>query len=136
MAEAIGLAASIATLLEIVAKVSVLSYRYVSDVSNATKTQKAYLDEISALQDVLLLSQKAISDAADNALLPKSPDSLVEIQKEMLECKKNLSALYIDLNNQLKRVFWPFQEKTLAKYTVTIRRSQRILSDFLISNIL
>jgi hypothetical protein len=56
MAEAIGLAASIAGLLTLVGQVTALSYA-LSDIRNASKSQKLYLQEISALTEVLRIEQ-------------------------------------------------------------------------------
>src|SRR5277367_2289977 len=53
MAEALGLAASIAGLASLVIQLTQISVDYASKVSSASKTQAAYIQELIALQSVL-----------------------------------------------------------------------------------
>lgn len=134
MAEAIGLAASIASILQIAAQITQLSYSYVSDVKNAPKTQKQYLQELSAFTDVLFRAEQAIQEAEATGLLPSRPTSLND--EVLRDCRKNLSALHLDLEKRLRRLLWPFQEKELKKYIDVLHRFRAIFADFLSTNIL
>jgi hypothetical protein len=53
MAEALGLVARIAAVIQVAAEIAQLSYKYARDVKNAPRTQKEYLQEVSDLIKVL-----------------------------------------------------------------------------------
>ncbi|KAL4767049.1 hypothetical protein BDW60DRAFT_200822 [Aspergillus nidulans var. acristatus] len=53
MAEALGLVARIAAVIQVAAEIAQLSYKYAWDVKNAPRTQKEYLQEVSDLIEVL-----------------------------------------------------------------------------------
>ncbi|KAE8555567.1 hypothetical protein TMatcc_002826 [Talaromyces marneffei ATCC 18224] len=63
MAEVLGLLSSIATLVELSAKIAGLSYSYAREVKNAPKTQKQYLQEVSALIEVLYRVEQAVAES-------------------------------------------------------------------------
>lgn len=134
MAEVVGLAASIASLLQIAGQITQLSYSYVSDIKSAPKTQKQYLQEVSAFTDILFRAEQAIQDAEATGLLPSRPASLND--DVLKDCHKNLSALHLDLEKRLRRLLWPFQEKELKKHIDILHRFRAIFADFLSTNIL
>ncbi|OQE43227.1 hypothetical protein PENCOP_c003G01261 [Penicillium coprophilum] len=90
MAEVVGLLASIGGLVQIAGQITKLSYSYVSDIKSAPKTQKLYLQEVSALTDVLFRAEKAIREAETTGLeLPSWPSSLNN--EALQDCRRQLS---------------------------------------------
>ncbi|CAG7976735.1 unnamed protein product [Penicillium nalgiovense] len=135
MAEVVGLVASIAGLVQIAGQITKLSYSYVSDIKSAPKTQKLYLQEVSALTDVLFRVEKAIQEAESTGLkLPLCPSSLNE--EALQECRRHLSVLHLDLDKRLRRLVWPFQEKEIKKYIDLLHRYRSVFADFLSTNIM
>ncbi|KAF3029794.1 hypothetical protein E8E15_007980 [Penicillium rubens] len=135
MAEVVGLVASIAGLVQIAGQITKLSYSYVSDIKSAPKTQKLYLQEVSALTDVLFRVEKAIQEAESTGLeLPLCPSSLNE--DILQECRRHLSVLHLDLDKRLRRLGWPFQEKDVKKYIDLLHRYRSIFADFLSTSIM
>ncbi|MBZ6375858.1 MAG: hypothetical protein LBE67_12900 [Kocuria palustris] len=135
MAEVVGLVASIAGLVQIAGQITKLSYSYVSDIKSAPKTQKLYLQEVSALTDVLFRVEKAIQEAESTGLeLPLCPSSLNE--EILQECRRHLSVLHLDLDKRLRRLGWPFQEKDVKKYIDLLHRYRSIFADFLSTSIM
>jgi hypothetical protein len=134
MAEVVGLAASIASLLQIAAQITHLSYAYLSDVKNAPKTQKRYLQEVSALVDVLFRVEQAVTEAESTGLVPSRPPSLPDAV--LLDCQTQLSALRLDLEKRVRRLLWPFQEKELKKHIESLSRFRSTFADFLSANVL
>ncbi|KAJ5522431.1 hypothetical protein N7527_006546 [Penicillium freii] len=135
MAELVGLVASIAGLVQIAGQITKLSYSYVSDIKSAPKTQKLYLQEVSALTDVLFRVEKVIQEAESTDLeQPSWPSSLNA--DALQECRRHLSALHLDLDKRLRRLVWPFQEKEVKKYIELLHRYRSLFSDFLSTNIM
>ncbi|KAF7525648.1 hypothetical protein PCG10_004639 [Penicillium crustosum] len=135
MAELVGLVASIAGLVQIAGQITKLSYSYVSDIKSAPKTQKLYLQEVSALTDVLFRVEKAIQEAESTDLeLPSWPSSLNE--EALQDCRRHLLALHLDLDKRLRRLVWPFQEKEVKKYIDLLHRYRSLFADFLSTNIM
>ena len=77
MAELLALPSAIASLVTLLGQVSKLSYDFFSDVRNATKSQKMFLQEISALTQVFLQMEDALDLQPSVALSPSSPLSLL-----------------------------------------------------------
>lgn len=134
MAEFVGLAASVSGLLEITSKITQLSYIYVCDIRNASKTQKQYLQEVSAFTDTLFRAEQAIQEAEATGLVPARPASLND--DVLQDCHMTLSSLQMDLEKQLNRFLWPFQERELRKHINSLRRFRDIFVNFLSANIL
>lgn len=135
MAELVGLIASIAGLVQIAGQITKLSYSYVSDIKSAPKTQKLYLQEVSALTDVLFRVEKVIQEAESTDLeLPSWPSSLNE--EALQDCRRHLLALHLDLDKRLRRLVWPFQEKEVKKYIDLLHRYRSLFADFLSTNIM
>lgn len=134
MAEIIGLAASVAGLLEIASKITQLSYTYMRDVRNAPKAQKQYLQEVSAFTDTLFRTEQAIQEAEATKLVPARPATLSN--DVLKDCHMTLFSLKMDLEKQLNRFMWPFQERELKKHIDSLRRFRDIFAHFLSANIL
>jgi len=134
MAEAVGLAGSIAGLVQIAASIARLSYSYVLDVMNAPKTQKLYLQEVSAFVDVLLRTEQALLESETAGLVPSRPATLSEAV--IKDCQQQLTALQLELEKRVRRLLWPFQEKELRKHIDNLTRFRRMFADFVSANIL
>ncbi|KAJ5503927.1 hypothetical protein N7463_006801 [Penicillium fimorum] len=135
MAEVVGLLVSIGNLVEIAGQITKLSYSYVSDIKSAPKTQKLYLQEVSALTDVLFRVEKAIREAETTGLeLPSLPSSLND--EALQECRRQLSVLHLDLDKRLRRLLWPFQENEVKKYIDLLHRYKTLFVDFLSINMM
>ena len=133
MAEAIGLAASVASLVEIASKVTQLSYKYVRDVKNAAKTQKQYLQEVSAFTDTLFRVEQALQDTESSTLLPAHPESLgIDVLRE---CHTALKSLQSDLQKRVRRMLWPLQEKEFRKHIDNLKRYRDIFTNYLAANV-
>jgi hypothetical protein len=135
MAEAFGLAAAVANLLQISVQITQLSYNYMSDVKNAPKTQKQYLQEVSAFTDVLFRVDQAFQEAKSTGLaIPDLPGSLND--DLIQDCHKNLAALRSTLEKRLVKLMWPFQEKDLKKQIDILHRYRELFTSFLSASIL
>ncbi|KAL2865966.1 ankyrin repeat-containing domain protein [Aspergillus lucknowensis] len=134
MAEAIGLAVNIASVLQLATEIAQLSYSYARDVKNAPKTQKRYLQEVSALMEVLFRVEQAIQDAETTDLLPERPPSLSD--DALMDCYKALSALQFDLQKRRSRLLQPFHEKEWRVHIDMLNNYRSLFADFLNSCIL
>lgn len=135
MAEKVGLVASIADLIQIVGQITKLSYSYVSDIKSAPKTQNLYLQEVSALTDVLFRVKKATQEAESTGLeLPLWPSSLNE--EALQEFRSHMLVLHLDLDKRLRRLVWPFQEKEVKNYIDLLHYYRSLFADFLSTNIM
>ena len=134
MAEVIGLAASVAGLLQLAGQVVKLSYAYVSDVRNAPKFQKLYLQEVSAFMDVLFRAEQAILDAESTGHAAARPTSLTSAVIQ--DCHAELSKLQLELEKQTRRLLWPFQEKELKKSIEILGRFRTIFADYVSATVL
>ena len=76
MAEVVGLAASIASLIQITAQITQLSYSYVRDIKSAPKTQKQYLQEVAAFTEVLFRVDQALQDGETIGISQSRPASV------------------------------------------------------------
>jgi len=134
MAEAIGLAASVASLVQIAASIVKLTYSYGTEVINASETHKSYVQEVSSFISVLLHTQHALLESESAGLVQPRPVSLSDAI--IASCHQKLKALEVDLQKRRNRLAWPFQEKELKKHMDTLTRFRQIFSDYLSSVIL
>ncbi|KAF2111928.1 ankyrin repeat-containing domain protein [Lophiotrema nucula] len=132
MAEAIGLAASLTTLLALAGQVAQLSYAYVSDVRNAPKIQKMYLQEISAFMEVLFRAEQATTDSEATGIIGSRPSSLSE--SFLKDCYSQLSALQSDLEKRQRRLLWPLQAKEFKKSIQVLSAFRSVFIDFVSAN--
>ncbi|KAJ0422032.1 ankyrin repeat-containing domain protein [Aspergillus carlsbadensis] len=136
MAEALGVAVNIAAVLQLATEIAQLSYNYARDVKNAPKTQKQYLQEVSALMEVLFRVEQAIHDAesTDLSLLPERPPSVSD--DTLMDCYKALSGLQFDLQKRRSRFLQPFHEKEWRAHIDMLHKFRSLFADFLASCIL
>jgi hypothetical protein len=134
MAEVLGLAASVASLVQIAGQITRLSYSYASDIKNASKTQKQYLQEVSAFTDVLFRAEDAIQEVETSGLAQPRPASLSDSVID--DCRNQLSSIQVKLEKNLRSYVWPFQERELRKHINTLHRFRGIFADFVSANIL
>ena len=127
MAEALGIASAVVGLVTLVAQVTKLSYTFFSDIRNASKSQKLYLQEISALTEVLLRLEQAL-ELQERVALRRS-----SILKEALQdCQELLSSLKTSLEKTTKSssriekvkssLTWPFDEKEVKRLVEKFHR--------------
>ncbi|GMG15260.1 unnamed protein product [Aspergillus oryzae] len=133
MAEIIGLVASIGSLVQIAGQITKLSYSYVSDIKSAPKTQKHYLQEVSALTEVieqadegLLLAMKQL--CADPAK-QSTPAGLAELFAAACELKSTY--LIVDGPDEVPKAegllpYLPFFVGAGCKIMVTSRDLRHI----------
>ncbi|KAL4784159.1 ankyrin repeat-containing domain protein [Aspergillus varians] len=134
MAEALGLVANIAAVLQLASEVAQLSYKYARDVKNAPRTQKQYLQEVSALMDILFRVEQAVQDAETTGLLPNRPSSLSA--DSVMDCYKALSGLYFDLQKRRPRLLQPFHEREWRVHIDMLTKYRSLFVDFLSSCVL
>ncbi len=133
MAEVLGLASAVASLVTLVGQVSKLSYDFLSDVKNASKSQKLYLQETSALTEALLRIEDALEVQGINAFRPSST-----FEHTLADCHDLLLSLKASLEkatqgaSQMSRIKsslkWPFGEREVRSTVETLRRHRFILS--------
>jgi len=134
MAEVVGLAASIASLIQITVQITQLSYSYVRDIKSAPKTQKQYLQEVAAFTDVLFRMDQAVQDGETIGISQSRPASLS--QDVINECQGYLTAIHSELEKKVLKLTWPFKENELRKQMDGLHRYRAIFSDFVSANIL
>lgn len=123
MAEALGLAASIASHTQIIGQITKISYSVISDIQTATKDQKQYLQEVSALADVLLRLEQALDSPQVQSILAVRPPTLS--RKVLEDCYRGLGSLQDVQTNRTTSssrlesfktsVLWPFEGKGVKK---------------------
>lgn len=141
--EAVGLAASLMSLLEISGKIVAAGYDYMSKVAHAPTRMRMILSEVSSVNLVLgrleeyaadqsasgrasilyTLSQAGVFEDCKEAL--KTVDGTVHIcmaESEAHSSKRELKAL-------VKRVIWPMKEKETEEILGNLDRIRSILSD-------
>jgi hypothetical protein len=144
MAEALGIASAIASLVTIVGQIAKLSYGFLNDVRNASKLQKAYLQEVSALTDILLRFDQIFEVADSYNYLTIRPSSIsVNI---LNNCQDDLKSLKEKLERRskgdgrmerLKWAFaWPFEEKGIKTHINILHKYRDIFSDALTADAL
>jgi len=135
--EAVGLAASVAGLLQLTGGVMKLSYTYVSDVKTAGEARKSYRQEVAALREVLFQFERAL-DSADTAALVAN--RATELDQLFTQCRQELSRAQSQLskapNHFTRLVLWPLKSKELKGQVEGIHRLRSILADFVSSTVL
>jgi len=130
MVEALGIASSIAGLLNLTITVMDISFRYISNVHGASKGISAYLQELADLKTLLIkLNELAQSPDTVDIFRDHSPTllSIVSIDR----CQAEIERLRLKLEMQTKgklllstfnRLFWPFAEEETRRLVETIHR--------------
>ncbi|KAL3433218.1 ankyrin repeat-containing domain protein [Aspergillus tetrazonus] len=134
MAEALGLVVNIAAVIQVAAEIAQLSYKYARDVKNAPRTQKEYLQEVSALMEVLFRVEQAVQDVETTGLLPDRPSSLSA--DTVMDCYRALSGLYFDLQKRRSRFLQPLHEREWRAHIDMLTKYRSLFVDFLSSCIL
>ena len=127
MAELLALPSAIASLVTLVGQVSKLSYDFFSDVRNATKSQKMFLQEISALTQVFLQMEDAFDMQPSVALRPSSQlrSTLADSQDLLSQLKHSLTkategeSAFSRIKSSMR---WPFNEKEVKSTVERLRR--------------
>ncbi|KAJ2931521.1 hypothetical protein H1R20_g5586, partial [Candolleomyces eurysporus] len=141
MAEAIGTASAIAGLLTLAGQIAKFSYTYLSDFQNASKTQRSYLLEISALSDVLL-QVESILESEDQTFLSSVASQLSgmveKCRKELEDLKNELETRVVKEYGRFKRfqsdVIWPFKEKEIKGHIDSIHRFRNLIANIISLN--
>ncbi|KAH6891489.1 ankyrin repeat-containing domain protein [Thelonectria olida] len=129
MAEIIGLVSGVAGLVTFAAQITKLSYNLISDLKGASQNQKLYLQEVSALTDVLFQADTAASEASRLGLEISRPASLSE--DLIANCTDQLSRIRDDLASGIKRSKWLFQERELKKRVEILHNFHSIFHHYL-----
>ncbi|KAI5842111.1 hypothetical protein DFP73DRAFT_108840 [Morchella snyderi] len=122
MAEIIGLAASIITLIELTGKVIALGSRYISAVKDAEQQMKMLCLELSALSDVL----KSLGDLANKS------NKLDVLRVPIQQCTEQMKELELQLRPMKRRLMnrwkWPFDGEHTSKILESIERNKSLFS--------
>lgn len=130
MAEVLGLASAVAQLVGVTVELTKLSYSYLYDVRNASKSRKSYLREVSALTDVLLRLETSLQDST--ALeYPHNVRSDSLSRSVISDCHEQLTLHRSKLEKNVNKLLWPFQEKELKKAIESLHRFREIFSDYI-----
>ncbi|KAJ2931455.1 hypothetical protein H1R20_g5590, partial [Candolleomyces eurysporus] len=141
MAEVIGTASAIAGLLTLAGQIAKFSYTYLSDFQNASKTQRSYLLEISALSDVLL-QVESILESEDQTFLSSVASQLSgmveKCRKELEDLKNELETRVVKEYGRFKRfqsdAIWPFKEKEIKSHIDSIHRFRNLIANIISLN--
>ncbi|CAF9915083.1 MAG: hypothetical protein ALECFALPRED_009973 [Alectoria fallacina] len=148
MAEAVGLAASLASLIEISGRVVAAGYGYISKVANAPSRMRMVLSEVSSVNLVLgrleenlttvstptstsvldALSRIGVFEDCSNIL--RQIDSTVQIcmaEGEAHSSKHDVKAV-------LRRAIWPMKEKETEEVLKHLDRLRSVLSDAIVQD--
>ncbi|KAI9711784.1 MAG: hypothetical protein M1820_001929 [Bogoriella megaspora] len=129
MAEIIGIASGIASLVTLIAQITQLSYAYISDIRTAPRVQKQYLREVTALTDVLLRAEDVAQSAENIKPVSQRPISLSE--EIIQDCMTELECLRVELEKHPRRFLWVIREPELKKQIEALQRFRSIFSDFI-----
>jgi hypothetical protein len=127
MAEVVGLAAAVAQLAGLTVELTKLSYSYLTDVRNASKARKTYLQEVSALTDVLLRLEMSLQDSSNGS------DNSIS-STAISECHEVLSLQRSALEKNFNKLLWPFQEKELRKAIESVHRFRGLFADYIVAD--
>jgi hypothetical protein len=129
MAEAVGLAASIAGLAGLTIQLAQVSFQYVSSVHGASKAVSSYLQELSALTSVLLRLHTVVDIPDIQKILADRPFAISTSAID--ECQTQLKELKLKLEHRiskdgflanLKPMTWPFEEKETKRIVDKLHR--------------
>lgn len=129
MTEPLGIASGVAGLLSLAITVVDTSYRYVSNVRNASRAVQSYFRELSALKKVLIRVDEVVHNLDITDLLSTNQSLLYEGCLD--ECKVELESLHQRLkkrkaDNAFNRLSWPFAEAETQRLVETLHRYQSV----------
>jgi hypothetical protein len=126
MAEAIGLASAIAGLLTLIGQVTKLSYTFLSDIRSASKSQKLYLQEVSALTEVLLRIEQSLEVQELGVVRPSISTKALQDCQELLGSLKTSLEKVTESSSRIEKlkssVKWPFDENEVKKLVGMLHR--------------
>jgi hypothetical protein len=126
MAEAIGLASAIAGLLTLIGQVTKLSYTFLSDIRSASKSQKLYLQEVSALTEVLLRIEQSLEVQELDVVRPSISTKALQDCQELLGSLKTSLEKVTESSSRIEKlkssVKWPFDENEVKKLVGMLHR--------------
>jgi hypothetical protein len=126
MAEAIGLASAIAGLLTLIGQVTKLSYTFLSDIRSASKSQKLYLQEVSALTEVLLRIEQSFEVQELGVVRPSISTKALQDCQELLGSLKTSLEKVTESSSRIEKlkssVKWPFDENEVKKLVGMLHR--------------
>ena len=129
MADGPSLAVNVSGIVQIAGKITQLSYSHARDVHRAPITQKRYLQEVSALMEVLLRIEEAMQDLEAIGLSVPRPSYLND--DLLAGCQTQLTELYIELQKQNSRLRWPLQDIEVRAKVDMLRKYRLLFADFL-----
>ena len=127
MAEVLALSSALASLVTLIAQVSKLSYDFLSDIRNASKSQKMFLQEVSALTQVFLQMEDALDVKLSVEIRPSSQlrstfedshDLLSQLKHSLIQAGGGESA-FSRIKSSMR---WPFNEKEVKNTVERLRR--------------
>jgi hypothetical protein len=126
MAEAIGLASAIAGLLTLIGQVTKLSYIFLSDIRSASKSQKLYLQEVSALTEVLLRIEQSLEVQELGVVRPSISTKALQDCQELLGSLKTSLEKATESSSRIEKlkssIKWPFDENEVKKLVERLHR--------------
>ena len=136
MAEAVGAASAVITLLEVTADILRAGYSYIQKVKRAPSEIRVLLNEVSAIDTLLDQIQQLSTDdsstdrcltsLAEKGYLQGCEDALQRTNQAINKCVRAEGQL---VKNAAKRVIWPFKEGHVQELLTELERSRRHLSD-------
>lgn len=132
MAEALGLASSIISVLQLTYEVSNLCYGYIQSAKNASKTVERILAEVHSLGGALSGLEYLSKHAKDSHLpalkLLGTKDGVLDRCKQVLEeLKHRLTPASGRLQKLGKAMTWPLEEKEISNLLMMMERHKSIL---------
>lgn len=123
MAEALGLAGSIAGLASLSLSVVSALYKYYGDVKSAPAQSEQLRKELSELQTICKIVEDSVSVTTKG--LPQALDSQVKEFKTTLETMLKCAAR--EKTASFRRLKWPFDKAENAEYIAKIERFKSTL---------
>lgn len=119
MAEIIGLASGMVSLVTIAAQITKISYNLISDFRNAPHSQELFLLELLSLKDVVLQAQETCEAATTAGFSIKYPDVLNH--RTFAACLERLSSIQQEVQAGIGRVKWLLKEKEFKQHGEALR---------------
>ena len=136
MAEVLGIASGIAGLLSLTIEVFGISYKYVNGVRNASSSASRFLNELEALQKVLLSVEQSTKQTGQVEVFGDARSCFLSIEKgdeyadllEKVRDKLQQRQRQSSFRNRMKALTWPFSEKETLALTESLHRHLEIYS--------
>lgn len=127
MAEVIGLAASVIAVIQLMGKVTSLSYDYLSGVKRAPNDLLELVDELHALGKFLITLQNYTDENPESGTL-----GLLNAKDGPLsKCAQELQSLHLKLDGKKEIVEclkWPLKEKETMQHISRIERQKTLFT--------